>query len=201
MQASLKELLLIFIKNPKKGAVKTRLATTLGDEKALSIYEKLLNHTRSVVQSVHVDKQLWYSDFIPESDNWDHIAPVKKLQERKNLGQRMKYAFKQAFDDGYQNIVIIGSDCAQLQSRHIEKAFNALKSYETVIGPAPDGGYYLLGMNRFLPVLFANKPWGKSGVLQQTIANCEQQGITYKLLEKLNDVDTEKDWNEVKNRF
>lgn len=196
MQNTTERLLLIFIKNPQKGKVKTRLAATLGNEKALAIYKQLLNHTHQVVQSVQADKQLWYSDFIPESDDWDDTQVKKRIQHGNDLGQRMKVAFKRAFENNKSKVVIIGSDCAQLQPRHLEQAFDALKNNEAVIGPARDGGYYLLGMNRFIPALFNGKPWGEDAVLKQTITDFQRQNIKYKLLEKLNDIDTEKDWHD-----
>lgn len=193
--------LLIFIKNPKKGNVKTRLAATVGDDKALAVYRKLLDYTRNVALEVPTDRQVWYSRFIPKEDAWSSDHFTAKLQQGDSLGQRMKQAFSRAFEDGYEKAVIIGSDCGQLQPRHVENAYAKLNDHDMVIGPSQDGGYYLLGMNRFLPVLFEDKPWSTDDVFDQTIEDCEANGFSYSILEELNDVDTEDDWNQVKDQF
>ncbi len=194
-------LLLIFIKNPERGKVKTRLAVTLGDKKALSIYEKLLSHTRQVTHSLKVAKQLWYSDFIPEKDGWPQSYFKKKLQQGDDLGRRMQFAFEDGFKSGYKKIVIIGGDCAELQTVHIKNAFKALENNEAVIGPANDGGYYLLGLKRPVRHLFKNKQWGTGTVFEKTIMDFEKQSISYELLEELRDIDTEEDWEKVKGLF
>lgn len=201
MPQSSPQALLIFIKNAKKGNVKTRLAATLGDEEALSVYKKLLDYTREAVAPLEVDKQLWYSRFVPKNDNWDANIFNKKVQEGESLGQRMQQAFKQSFEEGYERSVIIGSDCAQLNPDHLEQAYQALLTNDVVIGPSQDGGYYLLGMRRYLPVLFEDKSWSTKDVFDQTIADCKKHGFSCHVLEELNDVDTETDWNQVKDKF
>ena len=193
--------LLIFIKNPEKGNVKTRLAATVGDDKALKIYEKLLAYTCNTVLNVNADRQLWYSRYIAGEDAWSETNFTKKVQQGESLGQRMMYAFKQAFDEGYKKAVVIGSDCGQLQSEHLEDAYQALQTNDVVIGPSQDGGYYLLGMRRFLPVLFEDKAWSTENVFQQTVEDCKKHDSSYHILEELNDVDTEADWEQVKDQF
>lgn len=193
--------LLIFAKNPEKGTVKTRLAQTLGEDKALQVYKKLLAHTRRVVSSVQEDKILWYSDFIPKQDRWKESEFTKKIQQGHSLGKRMQYAFAKAFEDGYEHVVIIGSDCAQIKPGHISQAYRQLKSHDIVVGPSRDGGYYLLGMNQYCPALFENKAWSTEKVLQQTLEECNQLGRSYYLLEPLNDVDTEADWQEIQDQI
>lgn len=193
--------LLIFAKNPEKGTVKTRLAQTLGEDKALQIYKKLLAHTRRVVSSVQANKILWYSDFIPKQDRWKESEFTKKLQQGTSLGKRMQYAFAEAFDEGYERAVIIGSDCAQIKSGHISQAYRQLNTHDIVVGPSRDGGYYLLGMNQYCPALFENKAWSTEKVLQQTLEECNQLGLSYYLLETLNDVDTEADWKEIQDQL
>ncbi len=194
-------MLLIFIKNPELGKVKTRLAASVGDEKALIIYEKLLQHTYTVVESLPIKKQFWYSDFIPQSNRWAGGEFEKKIQQGYGLGERMKFAFQQAFNDDYKKVVIIGSDCGQIQAGHIEQAFKALEKQDAVIGPASDGGYYLLGLARHVPQLFVNKPWGTSDILQKTLSDFEKYGMMYHTLDKLIDVDTEEDWKKVSDQF
>lgn len=201
MQNSKNHLLLIFIKNPEPGKVKTRLAAGVGNEKALSIYKKLLHHTRGIVQALQVKKQLWYSRFVDEEDDWPEDAFQKQVQKGEDLGERMKFAFKKGFENRFKEIVIIGGDCAELKAADIEKGFKALEDNDAVIGPAKDGGYYLLGLKQFIPELFENKPWGTRKVLEQTIDDCEKYNIQFKLLEKLIDIDTEEDWEELKELF
>ncbi len=191
-------LLLVFIKNAELGKVKTRLAAGVGDEKALYIYKKLVRNTKKAAQSVGAKKELWYSGFIPQKDDWPEEEFQKKVQKGENLGERMEFAFKKGFESGFKKIVIVGGDCPELKDRHIEKAFKALEQSEAVLGPANDGGYYLLGMNQFILKLFEEKPWGTSKVLEQTLDYCKKQNLRYKLLEKLIDVDTEQDWKKVR---
>ena len=193
--------LLIFIKNPEKGNVKTRLAATLGEGKALNIYRRLLDHTRRTAQPLQADKQVWYSRYVDTNDAWDNELFSKKSQHGNNLGARMQHAFREAFEEGYQHVAIIGSDCGQLSTDHLRQAYEALEGNDVVLGPSEDGGYYLLGMRRFLPVLFKQKAWSTASVLGQTIADCEEHGFRYHVLEQLNDVDTEEDWDQIKDHF
>lgn len=193
--------LLIFIKNPVKGNVKTRLAATVGDEKALKIYNKLLGYTRTTVQLVQADKQVWYARHVDSDDAWGSDFFSKRKQQGDDLGERMQHAFRQAFAEGYKRVVIIGSDCAELMAENLQQAYKSLHKNDVVIGPATDGGYYLLGMSRYLPVLFENKVWSTRSVFAQTRADCEAQGFSYHILEELNDVDTEADWNKIKDQL
>lgn len=193
--------LLIFIKNPEKGTVKTRLSQTVGEGKALQIYQKLLAYTRGVTADVEADRLLWYSDFVPEQDDWKESEFTKKVQRGASLGKRMSHAFATAFDEGYERAVIIGSDCAQIKPDHIEQAYQKLQNFDVVVGPSRDGGYYLLGMKKYRPALFENKAWSTENVLAQTLEECSKLGLRYHLLETLNDVDTEADWNKVKDQF
>ena len=181
--------------------MKTRLAATVGEEKALLIYQKLLDYTRRVVLQVDADRQLWYSRFTAKNDGWDENQFMKEVQQGESLGQRMKYAFEQVFNDGCPKAVIIGSDCGELEPRHIEQAYESLQKNDVVIGPSEDGGYYLLGMSRFLPVLFENKLWSTDSVFQQTLDDCKNHSLSCHILEELNDVDTEEDWKQVKENF
>lgn len=195
------EALLIFLKNNEQGKVKTRLAKTLGDEKALEIYKKLKAYTFAIANKTEADKQLWFSNFLPDKASIPLNHFQMKIQKGKSLGERMKRGFKQAFEEGYKKVVIIGSDCAQLQEEHLQKAYAALDSTDVVIGPARDGGYYLLGMRAYLPTLFDDIDWSSERVFRQTVAKIEQGGNTYNTLETVNDVDTEADWHEVKERL
>ena len=186
-----KNLSIVFVRNPELGKVKTRLAKTIGDKKALNIYILLLKHTESVLQKVSSDKVVYYSEEIQNNDLWSDRCFQKKLQKGNDLGERMQHAFEMAFKEGYEKVVIVGSDLFDLKSAHIENAFKALENHNLVIGPSLDGGYYLLGMKVLHPAVFKNKQWGTDSVLETTLKNLEQENV--KLLEALNDIDTFED--------
>lgn len=194
-------LLIIFAKNPEKEHVKTRLAKTLGEQKALEIYRTILGYTLSVADGCECDKELWYSRFIPEQDEWGKRGFRIQLQQGEDLGERMKHAFRRAFKNSYPKVVIIGSDCAELTPDLISDSYQKLDKHDLVIGPSEDGGYYLLGMNELYGRLFEDIPWSTSEVLAQTMEKAKALGLDISLLPELNDVDNETDWQSVKDKF
>lgn len=193
MDENMNKVLLIFIKNPEPGKVKTRLANSLGDQKALEIYHKLLKLTRTVTSNIDCSRQLWYSEYIDTDDEWDEARYDKRLQSGSDLGERMKQAFASAFKEGFGRAVIIGSDCAQLAPHHLRMAFKGLDDHDIVIGPSRDRGYYLLGMKRLHPRLFEDNEWGRSSVLEDTLSQAKELQLSVDKLPLLNDIDTEKD--------
>jgi len=183
-----KNLLLIFTRNPELGKVKSRLAVDIGNELALEVYTFLLNHTKEVTKNLSVNKQTWYSENITKEDIWDNDLYTKYEQlQVEDLGARMKQAFEKGFEDGYENIVIIGSDLYDISESDFSKAFEVLKNKEAVIGPAEDGGFYLLGMNKMMPEIFHNKDWGTDSVLEETLKDLKK--YTFEVLDERNDVD------------
>ena len=184
-------LIITFTRNPELGKVKTRLAKTIGEASALAIYIKLLEHTESVLRNIDSDKAVYYSVQIRENDLWDSNIYQKHQQFGDDLGIRMQNAFKAGFDAGYSKIVIVGSDLHDLQPKHITQAFDALDTNDVTIGPAEDGGYYLLGMKTLYKDVFENKNWGTETVFEDTIKNLKNESVF--LLEQLNDVDTYED--------
>lgn len=188
------KLLIIFVKNPVAGEVKTRLAASIGDMNALQVYKSLLSHTRSVASGVEADRQVWYSSKIDRRDAWESELFEKRLQTGNDLGERMANAFNHGFEQGYERIVIIGSDCAELTAGQIDEAYRQLESNDAVIGPSEDGGYYLLGLTQFQPEIFSGVEWSTSSVLEHTIKIFEQEKLSYKQLEILNDIDDEEDF-------
>jgi len=184
-------LLMTFTRNPELGKVKTRLAKGIGEKAALEVYIKLLEHTENVLQQINSDKYVWYSEAIQENDLWNHHSYQKKVQVGNDLGARMLHAFQDAFDNNYEKVIIIGSDLYDLQPKHIEEAIEALHTNDIVIGPAQDGGYYLLGMNTLHEKAFLPKNWGTETVLADTLNDLDTKKI--KLLETLNDIDHEED--------
>ena len=188
-----KSLLIIFVKNPELGKVKTRLAASLGNEAALAIYRQMLRKTREVTRPVPVDKVVYYSESIDHNDLWENNYYQKACQQGSDLGERMKNAFQKPFAEGYESVCIIGSDCMEISSSLIKEAFEKLQSSDAVIGPSQDGGYYLLGMNRFIPQLFKNKAWSTDTVFASTLHDLNAPGMSYCELPVLNDVDTVED--------
>lgn len=192
-----KRLLMLFVRNPELGKVKTRLAASVGPETALDIYLHLLRHTRDITQELPMDKAVYYSERIEENDLWPGQFYQKKLQPAAgDLGDKMKAAFETAFADGYTAVVIIGSDCLQLTADIINEAFEGLEDHEVVIGPALDGGYYLLGMKHLHPELFQDKRWSTEHVFPDTLYDIERLHLSHTLLPYLSDVDELEDLQE-----
>lgn len=187
------KLLIIFYRNPELGKVKTRLAAAVGDEKALAIYLKLATHTREVALASDFDRVVYYSHHVDTEDNWQENSFHKKLQVGNDLGIRMYNAFENAFRDGYAHVCIIGTDCLELTSEILSAAFEQLKAHDAVIGPARDGGYYLLGMKQLHKDLFANKEWSTDTVAKRTIVDFQNLNLTYSKLATLSDIDREED--------
>lgn len=186
-----KKLLLVFTRNPELGKVKTRLAKKVGAETALKIYTFLLERTRDIAAKVASDKAVYYSVKIRENDIWDATIFQKHQQFGEDLGLRMLHAFKNGFKAGYEKVMIIGSDLYDLTAETIENAFIALENNEVVIGPAEDGGYYLLGMNSLEEKVFKNKDWGTETVRKDTLEDLKDKKVF--LLGELNDVDVFED--------
>lgn len=186
-----RNLLLIFTRNPELGKAKTRLAKTVGNETALEIYKFLLEKTRDISSKVSSDKAVYYSVKVRENDIWDSKIYQKHQQKGEDLGIRMLNAFKDSFDVGYEKVMIIGSDLYDLTSENIEKAFLELNNNDVVLGPAEDGGYYLLGMNVLHEKVFKNKTWGTETVRKDTLEDLKDK--TVKLLEVKNDIDVYED--------
>ena len=182
-----KSALIIFTRNPELGKCKTRLAATVGDESALNIYSFLLDHTVAITEPLAVDKFVFYSEALRKEDRWDDNIFRKKVQKGDDLGQRMHNAFLEIFELGYEQAIIIGSDMYDLSSEELELAFTELNTHDFVVGPAKDGGYYLLGMTQPTEALFQNKKWGSDSVLEATLANLKDHN--YKLLAEKNDID------------
>jgi len=166
----------------------------MGDQKALEVYKKLLEKTKAETEKITIDKIVYYSSWIDQNDLWSTNNFDKQLQTGGSLGSRMSNAIKTSFEQ-YNKVMIIGSDCYDLSKEHMLRALAKLDdpSISVVIGPANDGGYYLLAMNTFIPALFEDKSWSQSSLMTETIETIEGLGLNYFLLEELIDIDTEGD--------
>lgn len=200
--------LIIFIKNPIKGKVKTRIARTVGDDEALAIYLQLSEITRNNALLLRgIKTYLFYDDFIEKNDDWSNDYFEKHLQTGKDLGERMLNAFDLVLKT-HTSTCIIGSDCPTLSVEIIQQSFEQLADYDSVLGPSTDGGYYLLGIkkDRFqgknkelslltaLHHLFDDMVWSTEHVLSNTLKRIEENHQTVYLLPELTDIDEEADW-------
>ena len=185
--------LIIFVKNPELGKVKTRIAKTAGNKRALQIYIELMKHTRKIATAIDTSRLLFYSQEINHKDDWSNEDFQKHLQEETDLGGRMSAAFAEGFKM-HDKVVIIGSDCASLTTEIVEAGFAALEQHDFVLGPALDGGYYLLGMKKYTPALFEAMPWSTETVGQITLDRIEAMGKSCFFLTELSDIDFEEDW-------
>ena len=183
--------LIIFTRNPQLGKCKTRLALTVGEQSALDIYTYLLKHTAQTTTAVKADRFVFYSEEIIENDIWNPSYFSKKLQQGQDLGERMAHAFQQVIGLGYTKVLIVGSDLLDLTPSIIDQAFDALNTHEVVFGPAKDGGYYLLGLQKLIPQLFENKTWSTDTVLESSLNDLKENSVF--LLKELNDIDTFED--------
>ncbi|MEO9258482.1 MAG: TIGR04282 family arsenosugar biosynthesis glycosyltransferase [Crocinitomicaceae bacterium] len=188
------KLLIIFARNPVQGKVKTRLAQGIGDEEALKIYHELLDFTIEESSKVSAEKMLYYSDFIPEQQLNNDFSIA--LQTGEDLGERMKNAFSEGFKKGYGRIILIGSDSFEIDANDIQKAFFMLNDKDTVIGPATDGGYYLIGLKAPFEPIFTNKPWSTDVIFKRTYLELMLYNKTIALLEEKSDIDTLEDLEE-----
>ncbi len=188
-----KQQLIIFVKKPEAGRVKTRLAQTIGTAAAVRVYKKLLRHTFRESAGLLADVALYLSTPIEDPSLWHGLDCQVYMQHGKDLGYKIHHAFENAFLQGYHSVGIIGSDCPELSTKILQNALHTLAKTDVVIGPAKDGGYYFLGMKRLYKTVFQNKLWSTNKVLSQTIADCKKLNIRYQLLETLSDIDTEED--------
>lgn len=192
-----KDLIIVFLRAPELGKVKTRLAATIGDARALMIYDRLLEHTLRVVVDCATDKQAWYADAVPTQDRCAALGFEVDIQRGDDLGERMQHAFENAFGAGFGKVVIIGTDLPGISTSLLADAFVELDMHDAVLGPARDGGYYLLGLRSMEASLFRNKSWSSSSVAEETLADLHRAGKNVALLPKMIDVDTEADLQDV----
>ena len=197
----MKNLLIIFVKNPVLGKVKSRLAQSIGAEGALSVYKKLLERTRETVVNLDIQKQVSYSDKLDETDLWGNDIFRKAVQKGENLGERMYHAIENGHKQSFQKICLIGSDIFELTEEIIKDAFKLLDHYDIVLGPSEDGGYYLIGMKTPVKKIFENKKWGTNSVLHETIKDIRRIGLKFELLPTLNDIDVLEDIKDVDRDF
>jgi rSAM/selenodomain-associated transferase 1 len=177
--------------------VKTRLAATMGDKFAAYFYRQCAEHIIQETAQLMpvVDRYLFYDAAGQEMAMRRWLGPDFHYQPQvgAHLGRRLAYAFQVAFAGEADRAVIIGTDIPDLTAGLLRQAFAALETYDTVIGPAVDGGYYLLGLREMIPELFRDIAWSTGRVLAQTKQRLDQQHLTMHLLPPLIDIDTAED--------
>lgn len=186
--------LLLFVKSPIKGQVKTRLAAGTGGNFEVELYKCFVEDTISLVESIGVQFKIYFfpDNTKPVFMEWLGGQYCYKSQTGDNLGERQSNAFSDTFNEGFSNVVIIGSDIPDLPERYLKESIKALATQDTVIGPTNDGGYYLIGFSRegFTPEAFENISWSTDSVFEQTVSILKRYRRTLHLLPLWHDVDT-----------
>jgi rSAM/selenodomain-associated transferase 1 len=197
--------LLVFARLPQLGRVKTRLAASLGDSAALRIYERLLAHVLSQVcapdrpWTVTVSSTPADEASLALMRTWlrDHGCMVDRVvgQIDSDLGGRMQHAIRSSLAQGVnRNAIVIGTDCPTINSATIEQAVNALDRVDCVLGPAQDGGYYLIGTSRADLPVFSQIEWSTERVFSQTCEHLTRASVSWATLDTMADIDTAQDW-------
>ena len=190
-QGMLEPRIIIFVKAPRVGFVKTRLAETIGPKNACDAYCKLVNTLIGTLSDLpHVEIRFTPDDAEPEISQWLCKGWTAVPQGEGDLGQRMHRALRQAKCPA----IVIGSDCPSIKLTDITIACKALVKHNVVLGPAIDGGYWLIGLQAPCPTLFDGIRWSADNVLKETLARSEKAGLSVYLLRELADVDTAEDW-------
>lgn len=186
------KLLIVFTRNQIAGRVKSRIASVYGNEKALLLNGTLMHKTLETASRVDADKSVSFSDFIDDTI-FSGLTNDCSVQKGNDLGERMYNSFLPAFNIGYRQIILIGTDIPDLTPEIIKQGFSLLNDHDCVIGPAGDGGYYLIGLRVLDQQVFSGISWGTSEVLSQTIDRLRKHGFSFSLLPVLCDIDNKED--------
>jgi len=194
--------ILLFLKAPRPGRVKTRLAATVGGERAVEIYRTLVERQLAALPAGwQVEIRFDPEDAGPEMAEWLGEGFTYRPQVPGDLGDRMIQALRTAFSEGDAPVFCVGADCPELVSGDFEEARGQLENgADLVFGPATDGGYYLLGLSRFCPEVFEKIPWRSPETLKQSLSRSAEHGRRVGLLEEKSDVDEWADWEPFENR-
>ena len=186
----MKTLLIIFAKHPQIGKVKRRLGRDVGMEASLWIYNKILQHTAKISFHTKLDTVVFKNKKSSKLESiFKHVKKFE-IQKGKNLGEKMEAAFLWAFDQKYENVILIGTDLWTLNKDTLLEAKKALENTDLVIGPCYDGGYYLIGMKNLNKEIFKDIPWSKKEVFRKTLSKAKDNSIY--CLDIKNDIDNKK---------
>ena len=198
MTKAARECLIIFTRYPEPGKTKTRLIPLLGAEGAARFQRQMTEQTLAQVKELKAFRPLSVEVHFAGGNqqlmqDWLGSDIIYRQQSQGDLGRRMALAFKESFSAGMTGVVIIGTDCPDLNAQLMVKAFHALEQNDLVLGPALDGGYYLIGLRRLIPELFTGISWSTAEVLEQTIRIAERWMQAIAFLPLLNDIDRPED--------
>ncbi len=197
--------LIIFTRYPEAGQVKTRLIPALGEKGAALLHRRMVEHTMTRVSSLKGEVEVHFTGGSHDlMEGWLGNQLLYRRQEGGCLGERLHNSMAEAFAENKKKVVVIGTDCPGLTANHVEKAFRLLDRSDLVLGPAYDGGYYLIGLNKHVKELFQDITWSSSLVYRQTIKAAEQVNLQTAELEKLADIDCPADlpfWGIVKKQL
>jgi rSAM/selenodomain-associated transferase 1 len=187
--------LIIFVKAPRPGAVKTRLAKSIGAPAAAAAYQQLVQTLLNQLQGLSgVEVCFSPDDAAGEVQHWLKEDWCSSPQGDGDLGLRLQAAFQRAFHAGAKRVAIIGSDCPAVRVEDIRESWSGLQTHDVVLGPATDGGYWLIGLRQLQPNLFRGVHWSTENVFAETIQRVQHAGLSVQLLRELADVDTDRDW-------
>ncbi len=192
-QVKKENLLVIFVKAPVPGKVKTRMQPALTPAEACALYRAMgldIVSNISAESDFDIEVHFWPQDAAAEIRNWLKVEHPLRPQPEGDLGKKMMSTFESAHQTGYRRCIIIGSDLPNIHTQRIADAFAALHQCDLVLGPTTDGGYYLIGMSRPLPGLFNDVIWSTETVFDQTMRNAAAQHITTHLLPIETDIDS-----------
>ncbi len=188
----MKTAVVVFAREPVPGRVKTRLAAAIGEAVAARVYAVVLEHTLAVAAGAGFDPVASFAE--APSPRWaGELALRWEVQRGDDLGERMHDAFDRRFEEAFDRVVIVGSDCPLLRREHLTGAADALEDAPVVLGPSADGGYWLVGQRRPGVDLFSGVPWSSPRTLAATRQRLENLGTKWVELEELDDLDTEAD--------
>lgn len=197
------ESIILFTRFPEPGRVKTRLIEKLGARGAADLHRKMTEQVLQRIEPIRAVRklhiQISYCGGSPSAmAAWLGTSGTLCRQQGTDLGRRMEHAFSHAFARGAQRVLLIGADCPGLSSKIITNGLEKLDTHSLVLGPAADGGYYLIGLCRpdsqpVPSILFDDIDWGSSKVLQQTVNQAGRAGISPAFLPKLHDIDRPED--------
>ncbi len=192
--------LIVFVKYPRTGSVKTRLAASIGVEQAAKIYEEWACHTFSIADELAgegITPWIFYHEGAPEPEVRAWVRRPFRFCEQGSgdLGVRMKRAFERVFREKAEAAVIVGTDVPELDAATVREAFRLLEGHDVAVGPSPDGGYYVLGMKAVQGALFSEIEWSSSKVYNQTIHRAAGSGLSCAVLPALADIDTGADYH------
>ena len=199
-----KPLILVFVKAPIKGHIKSRLAASIGEEAAFALYKDFIC---DVVDAVEKSGYPLRICFHPANEKETVVSLLGSgyflmPQPSGDLGKKMEHAFRWTFDEGFTRVLLIGSDIPDIPTPILREALESLKENDIVIGPAADGGYYLIGFTKgsFFPQVFHGIPWGTKAVLDMTMHILEEASYRINLVATWQDVDTVDDLMSLFNR-